>query len=174
MANNRCFDSFNKNLTASDQSREKRQRTIYNEIKKNIQTLNTANPVKNNGKVYNRNTQVNVTCDISSGYVEYAQDYSILSDVKEGAALVYPVQVSTPKYESWCGNLYSATYNKYGVKTVVDASLNNIVIDPSYVLFYDTCGAIYYNVNKPEQWTSVVDLSFQTTFFAKSANNNIC
>jgi protease II len=56
MANTRCFDSVNKSiLSASELSSEKRQQTIYTEIQKNVQQFNTANPVKNNGKKYNRN-----------------------------------------------------------------------------------------------------------------------
>ena len=171
MANTRCFDSYNESLSASDLSREKKQKTIYNEIRKNVQQFNTGNPVKKDGSKYNNNTSVNRTCDISSGYVETAKNYELLADVKNGAALVYPVQVSTPKYESWSGNLYSVDYVKYGVTNVVDASANNIVIDASYILFYDNCEAIYYNLNKPEKWTTVVDLSFQTTYFAMEANN---
>ncbi len=175
MANTRCFDSYNAKLSASDLSREKKQKTIYNEIQKNVQQFNTGNPVKNNGNQYNKNTRVNSSCDISSGYVEFANSYSLLNSVKQGAALVYPVQVSTPKYESWCGNLYSVDYLQHGVSNVVDASDDNIVIDPSYVLFYDNCEAIFYNSNKPEQWTTVVDLSFQSTYFAMEANNlNTC
>jgi hypothetical protein len=175
MANTRCFDSYNAKLSASDLSREKKQTTIYNEIQKNVQQFNTSNPVKKNGNQYNKNTLVNSSCDISSGYVETALNYELLASVKQGAALVYPVQVSTPKYESWCGNLYSVDYLQHGVTNVVEASANNIVIDPSYVLFYDNCEAIYYNSNKPEQWTTVVDLSFQNTYFAIEANNlNVC
>ena len=175
MANIRCFDSYNAKLSASDLSSEKRQKTIFNEIQKNVQVFNTGNPVKKNGVKYNKNTSVNRSCDISGGYVETAQNYELLADVKNGAALVYPVQVSTPTYESWCGNLYSVEYLKYGVRNVVEASFNNIVIDPSYILFYDNCEAIYYNLNKPEKWTTVVDLSFQNTYFAMEANNiNTC
>lgn len=178
MASNRCFDTFNKNLSASDQSIEKRTATIYNEIRLNIEQLKTANPVKKNGYKYNRNTVVNQTCDISSGYVDYASNYEMRANVKQGAAQIYPVQVSTPKYESWCGNLYSVNYAKYGVKNVVKIAdpSNNIVIDPSYILFYNDCDIVYENINRPEQWTYVVDLSFQGTYFAKSANNtnNTC
>ena len=145
MANTRCFDSYNTNLSASDLSREKKQKTIYNEIVKNVQQFNTGNPVKKDGYKYNKNTKVNISCDLSGGYVETAQNYELLANVKEGAGLVYPVQVSTPKYESWCGNLYSVDYSNNGVKIVVEASSNNIVIDPSYILFYDNCEAIYYN-----------------------------
>jgi len=171
MANNRCFDSFNTIQSASERSQEKRQQTIYGEIHKNIQELSTANPVKNNGLKYNSNTRINTTCDISNGFVDVATNYEMKIDVKNGANLLYPSQTATPKYQSWCGNLYSADYSKYNVQNPVsnDSSFNNIVVDPSGVLFYDTCGF----TSKPEHWTRIVDLSFQSTFFAKSANNTL-
>ena len=178
MASNRCFDSFNPKLSASDRSSEKRTTAIYNEIRQNVINLKTANPLKTNGYKYNQNSIVNQTCDISSGFVNVAASYELRADIKQGATNIYPVQVSTPKYESWCGNLYSANYAKHGVNNVVkaDASFNNIVIDPSYLLFYADCDLIYENINRPEQWTYVVDLSFQGTYFAKEANgtNNTC
>lgn len=170
---NRCFKSYNNVLTASERSSEKRKKTIYNELQQNIQQLNSANPTKKDGRTYNRNTKINVTCDISSGNVEYAASYEILRDVVQGAELINPPQISTPKYESWCGNLYLVDYAKHNVQKVVsvDGSLNRI--DPNHVLFYDACGPIFDNMSKPEPWTHVVDLSFQGTFFARSANNTI-
>jgi len=178
MASNRCFNSFNEIVPASVLSAEKRNKTIYGELLNNVEKLHTANPVKKNGYKYNQNSIVNQTCDISSGFVNVAASYELRADIKQGATNIYPVQVSTPKYESWCGNLYSANYAKHGVNNVVkaDASFNNIVIDPSYLLFYADCDLIYENINRPEQWTYVVDLSFQGTYFAKEANgtNNTC
>ena len=167
----RCFDSFNQILSASERSSKKRNTTIYTEIQKNIQNLQTANPLKNNGYYYNKNTSVNPTCDISSGSVEFAQSYEMKADIKEGASNIYPVQVSTPKYESWCGNLYSVDYVKYGINNVVQMdSSTNIVVDPSYVIFYDSCRLDY---DAPEAWTRIVDLSFQATYFAQAANNTL-
>ncbi len=173
MANNRCFDSFNAtNLSARERSSEKRNATIYNEIRQNIIKLNSGNPVKRNGFKYNKNSIVNTTCDISSGFVNVASSYEIRTNIKQGAEQIYPVQISTPKYQSWCGNLYSIDYSQHGVIDVVqaDASFSNIVIDPSHVLFYNDCDI---NINRPEQWTYVVDLSFQSTFYARQANNTI-
>lgn len=164
---NRCFKSFNTMLSSSESSREKRQKTIYNELQKNIQELNTANPTKKNGLTYNKNTKINPTCDISNGYVETAASYDILNNVNHGADLVYPNIVSTPKYESWCGNLYSTNYSKHDITFNIS---NNNVTDPSNVLFYDACGINYTDRNKPEQWTYVVDLSFQGSFFAQQAS----
>jgi protease II len=116
MANTRCFDSANNSiLSASELSSEKRQQTIYTEIQKNIQHFQTANPVKKNGKKYNRNTIVNSTCDISSGYVEVARSYALLMDVKDGAATCYPVVVSTPIdsiQSTLCSNLCGNTFDQ--------------------------------------------------------------
>ena len=72
-----------------------------------MQELNTANPLKNNGSKYNINTKINTTCDISNGFVDIATNYQIKNDVKQGAKIIYPSQVATPKFQSWCGNLYT-------------------------------------------------------------------
>jgi hypothetical protein len=175
MATNRCFDSFNTVLDAGERSSQKRDTAIYNEIRKNVTTLHTGNPIKKNGFKYNQNSIINPTCDISSGYVSVAGSFELRNNIKQGAELLYPQSVSTPKYETWCGNLYAVEYTKYGVKNVVqaDASFSNIIIDPSYLLFYSGCDIYYENINKPEQWTSVVDLSFQNTFYAREANNTV-
>jgi collagen type VII alpha len=92
---NRCFDGVNPKLSASDLANEKRQKTIYNELRKNVQQLQTGNPVKTNGSTYNFNTVINSTCDISSGYVEMAESYALLDDVKQGALLCNPVKIHT-------------------------------------------------------------------------------
>ena len=46
MATNRCFDSFNTVLDARERSQQKRDTAIYNEIRKNVVTLRTGNPIK--------------------------------------------------------------------------------------------------------------------------------
>jgi len=169
----RCFDSFNVVLSSGERSSKKRNTTIYTEIQKNVQRFNTANPIKQNGFYYNKNSVINPTCDISSGLVSVAKSYELLADIKEGSSIIYPTLVSTPKYESWCGNLFSANYVKYGVGNVVQVdSSTNIIIDPSNVLFYNEC-FFNYNENRPETWTRIVDLSFQSTYFGKSANNTL-
>jgi hypothetical protein len=169
----RCFDSFNVVLSSGERSSKKRNTAIYTEIQKNVQRLNTANPIKQNGFYYNKNSVINPTCDISSGLVSVAKSYELLADIKEGSSIIYPTLVSTPKYESWCGNLFSANYVKYGVGNVVQVdSSTNIIIDPSNVLFYNEC-FFNYNENRPETWTRIVDLSFQSTYFGKSANNTL-
>jgi len=169
----RCFDSFNVVLSSGERSSKKRNTAIYTEIQKNVQQLNTANPIKQNGFYYNKNSVINPTCDISSGLVSVAKSYKLLADIKGGSSIIYPTLVSTPKYESWCGNLFSANYVKYGVRNVVQVdSSTNIIIDPSNVLFYNEC-FFNYNENRPESWTRIVDLSFQSTYFGKSANNTL-
>jgi len=178
MKRNRCFKSFNTTLDASDRSSNIRNTVLYNDIRTNVQNLNSGNPTKTNGFKYNDNSIINPTCDISSGYVEAVSSYEIKTNIKQGAELLYPPLVATPKYENWCGNLYSVDYIHHNVVSVVqsDASFTNIIIDPSHVLFYSECELNYENTNKPEVWTNVVDLSFQNTFFAKQANNslNLC
>jgi hypothetical protein len=175
MANTRCYDSFNTILSASELSAQKRKNSIFTEVKKNVANLNTANPVKHNGYQYNQNTHINPTCDISSGKVAFGNSYDILNAYKAGAKNTYPVQVSTPKYETWCGNLYSINYSAHDISNVVqnDASFLNIVVDPSYLLFYDKCLFNYPERSRPETWTAAVDLSFQDTYFARAANNSL-
>jgi hypothetical protein len=172
MAKNRCFDSFNKNISASERSSEKRNTTIYNELYKNIDQLDTANPTKSNGYKYNKNSSI-TQCNIHSGKVDTSISYDIKTSIEQGAELIYPQIISTPKYENWCGNLYSVDYSRHDVNNVVqaDPSFSDIIIDPSYILFYNECDLYYKNINKPEQWTSVVDLNFQDTVYAKQANN---
>ena len=117
---------------------------------------------------------MNPSCDISGGYVDVAINYEIRSAIKNGADAVYPKTTATPKYESWCGNLYSVYYNKYGINNVVQIdSSTNIVVDPSYLIFYDKCKDNYNSLNTPEIWTQSVDLSFQATYFAEAANNTL-
>jgi hypothetical protein len=113
MANIRCFDSFKPNLTASELSYEKRKQIVFNEIQQNVKNLNTGNPVKKNGKQYNRNTNVNSTCDASGGYIDYAESYAILEDVRQGSALCYPENINTPidtVQSTLCENLCSNTF----------------------------------------------------------------
>jgi hypothetical protein len=112
MANTRCFDSYNAKLSSSDLSREKKQKTIYNELLKNVQQFNTGNPVKNNGVKYNKNTKVNSSCDISGGYVEFAESYVILDNVSKGAALCKPLETPVDTIQTTlCSNLCSNTFD---------------------------------------------------------------
>jgi hypothetical protein len=114
MANIRCFDSTNtKILTASESSSEKKQQTIFKEIQSNLKRLNTVTPIKNNGIIYN-NITINSTCDISSGTVQFSESYALLADVRAGAGLCFPVQISTPfntVQNTLCLNLCNNTFN---------------------------------------------------------------
>ena len=157
---NQCFNTGKPQLTASERSAEKRKVAIYNEIKENVKNLQTANPLKKNGFTYNQNTKQNPSCDISNGLVNYAGNYTLLADLKQGAQLLYPLNVSTPKYESWCGSKYSVDYAKHGIQSVVQVDGSYNIIDPSHVLFYDKCAFIFSNDNRPEPWSYIVDISF--------------
>ena len=157
----RTFNSSKPILSASERSADKRKIAIYNELKKNLIEYNSANPVKTNGFTYNRNTIDRAGCDISNGSIDFANSYEILSAMKEGAGLsICPPLVAPINYESWSGNFYSVDYVAHGVDNVftADASLNKIVIDPSHVLFYDSCNLNYSNINRPEPWIKTVDI----------------
>jgi len=84
MANNRCFDSFNTILSASEYSNEKRQRTIVCQLGKNIQEFNTTDPVKHNGSKYNINSKINPTCDV----IVMVSNYKMKNDIIQGMKLV--------------------------------------------------------------------------------------
>ena len=143
MAGNRCFDSFNTNLTASEWSSERKKKTIYNEIQKNVFNFATANPVKNNGKKYNKNTKVNSTCDISSGYVEYAESYLVLSEVSEGAALCNPEPVESHALimetcSTACSNTFDSGFQDTGGGGVgQNVVISGVEIDNSKLAVYD-------------------------------------
>ena len=127
----RCFDSAKSILSASELSSEKRQQAIYSEIHRNVQQFNTANPVKENGKTYNRTTQINSTCDISSGYVEVAASYEVLMDVHDGAALCYPALVPTEEPTTLCSNLCANTFESGFQDTGGENSEITLVFDAS-------------------------------------------
>lgn len=109
----RCFDLFKNNLTASDLCNARKKKIIYHELQQNINRLGTANPIKKNGETYNKNTIVNSSCDISGGYVDYAESYLIKNEVSEGAALCNPTTVhdNTIALVSNCSNACINTFN---------------------------------------------------------------
>jgi hypothetical protein len=185
MANIRCFDSLKPNLTASELSYEKRNQTVFNEIQQNVKKFNTGNPVKRNGKQYNRNTNVNSTCDASGGYIDYAESYAILEDVREGAALCYPVKVTIPidnVQSTLCENLCSNTFadgfqdtGQTGGGTIVsldgvDVTMNQLnVIDEdanAKLLRLDT------NANKNASYTDIY-LTSTTVTLGTAATTSI-
>ena len=132
MANIRCFDSFNTNLTASEGSDIKKKKTIFNEIQKNVYLYATANPVKQNGRRYNRNTKVNSSCTSTTtrGYVVSAESYELLNEVSEGAALNNPVQVhdDEPAIRETCRTVCSNTFASSFQDTGENGTGQNVVI----------------------------------------------
>lgn len=146
MANTRCFDSYNASLSASDLSREKKQKTIFNELRKNVQQFNTGNPVKKDGAKYNKTTKVNSTCDISGGYVEFAESYVILDNVSKGAALCIPptpihTQVDTIQ-TTLCSNLCSNTFGD-GFQDTGGKSVDNQYVVISGVTIVNSKLSVY-------------------------------
>ena len=88
MAYIRAFDNPSVfNLSSSELSIQRRDKTIYNEIKQNVSDLSNNNPTKNNGFNYS-NTQINSTCDISGGYVEYVDNYQLKQSIINGRNLI--------------------------------------------------------------------------------------
>jgi hypothetical protein len=132
MANLRCFDSFNTNLTASEGSDIKKKKAIFNEIQKNVYLYATANPVKQNGQRYNRNTKVNSSCTSTTtrGYVVSAESYELLNEVSEGAALNNPVQVhdDEPAIRETCSTACSNTFASSFQDTGENGTGQNVVI----------------------------------------------
>ena len=150
MASIRCFDSFNTNLTASEWSSAKKKKTIYNEIQKNVYNFATANPVKQNGKEYNKTTKVNSTCDISSGYIEYAESYLVLNEVSEGAALCNPEPVHTTREvimetcSTACSNTFDSGFQDTGGDGGVGQKvvISGVEVDNSKLAVYDEAAEI--------------------------------
>ena len=88
MAYIRAFDNLSVlNLSSSDLSIRRRDKTIFNEIRQNIDNLNTHTPVKENGYKYN-NVNYNITCDISGGSLTYADNYEIKNSISNGRNLI--------------------------------------------------------------------------------------
>jgi len=169
MSGNQCFDGPIPVLSAKQYSDNQRRVTIYGNVAANYFTTGTANPKKQNQYTYNNNISLRGKC------LEAARSYELLQDYVAGDAIANPVLVSTPKYESWSGNLYTVDYKANGINVPVqaDASWNDVVVDPSYQIFYNQCEFNYPNENRPAEWTAIVDLSFQTTYYAQRANNEL-
>ena len=88
MAYIRAFDNLSVlNLSSSDLSIRRRDKTIFTEIRQNIDNLNTHTPVKENGYKYN-NVNYNITCDISGGSLTYADNYEIKNSISNGRNLI--------------------------------------------------------------------------------------
>jgi hypothetical protein len=91
MAYIRAFDNPSiLKLSSSDLSIRRRDKTIFNEIRQNVDNLITNNPVKENGYTYS-NVKINVTCDISGGSVEYVDTYEKKSSISNGRNVINEV-----------------------------------------------------------------------------------
>jgi hypothetical protein len=186
MAANRCFTTFTPNQFASDYLNTTRQKTLFKEVNNNIIKLNTANPKKKNGFRYNRNFSVTpagqVSCLVS------AQNHQLFMDISKGQAIaknqsincntIDPTQkMDAPVFDAWSGNLYSVNYTENNVKNIVEfvvppvatADPSYCIVDPSHVLFYDSCHLTDLT-GFPPQWFSVVDISFNNTAYYTEAN----
>jgi hypothetical protein len=94
MAYIRAFDKLDEfgnpvvlNLSSGDLSTRRRDKTIFNEIRKNVDNLNTNNPLKSNGYKYST-VKTNTTCDISGGNIEYVDNYELKNSISNGRDLI--------------------------------------------------------------------------------------
>lgn len=193
MAANRCFTTFTPNQFASDYLNTTRQKTLFKEVNHNIIKLNTANPKKKNGFRYNSNFSVTpadaegqVSCLVS------AKNHQLFMDISKGQTItknqsincntIDPEQkMDAPVFDAWSGNLYSVNYLDHNmahnvenvvefiVPTVATADPSYCIVDPSHMLFYDSCHLTDLTGFPPE-WFSVVDISFNNTVYYTEAN----
>jgi hypothetical protein len=197
MANNRCFNTSNNTIqTASDYSTALKQKTLYSNVAQNMSLVGNANPTKNNGFLYNNNFGVvSLSTNMMAGCLINSQSYDLLLNVTKGQSLYNADnglstnnQINTN--ESWAGNLFSMNYSAKNVKVVVDTSYNagntneiiypqpiadltfnnsypGVIVDPSYLLFYNPC----LNEGKTP-WLPLVDVSFNNTNYYQTAVKN--
>jgi hypothetical protein len=190
MAANRCFTTFIPNQSSSDYLNTTRQKTLFKEVNNNITKLNTANPKKTNGFRYNSNFSVTpadtagegVSCLVSS------RNHDLLMDISKGRTInknqnincntINPEQqMDAPLFEAWSGNLYSVNYAEHNVDKVVEfivpttatADPSYCIVDPSHLLFYDSCHLTDLT-GFPPLWFSAVDISFNNTTYYTEAN----
>ena len=190
MAANRCFTTFTPNQFASDYLNMTRQKALFNEVNNNIIKLNTANPTKKNGFRYNSNFSVNSADEAEniSGCLVSAKNHQLLMDISKGQTIaknqsincntVNPTQkMNAPVFDAWSGNLYSVNYTEHNVNNVVEfivpttatADPSYCIVDPSHLLFYDSC-PLTELTGYPPKWTDVVDISFNNTNYFTEAN----
>ena len=177
MCADRCFSSPNESETSSDYTKTTKQKTIYTDIVKQVQSQ--TNFIKSNGVNYNENFGLHNNC------LAFAKSYDLLLDVTKGKYLCSPTE--DPNWvsnESWSAGLYSVDYSANGVNVVVDTSYNagngnhvifpmtqpafladiswnglypGVIVDPSYNIFYNEC-------NDQNNWRKkLVDMSFNNT-----------
>lgn len=184
MAVNRCFDTFFPNTFSSDYTNTTRQKTVFNEVNNNIIKLGTANPTKKNGFTYNNNFGVRPAGEDKKACLAFAKNHQLLLDITKGKTImknqtidcegVNPKQkMDAPLFDAWSGNLYSVNYSEHNVDNVVDFIPDTkpayCIVDPSHVLFYNSCPLTEQN-GYPPQWFDVVDISFNNTNYYIEAN----
>jgi hypothetical protein len=184
MAANRCFTTFTPNQFASDYLNTTRQKTLFQEVNHNIIKLNTANPKKTNGFRYNSNFSVTPTDAVGDvSCLVSAHNHRLLMDISKGRTIannqsincytVDPAQkMDAPVFDAWSGNLYSVNYPQHNVVdfiTIPTPDPSYCIVDPSHVLFYDSCH-LTNRSGFPPEWFSVVDISFNNTVYYTEAN----
>jgi hypothetical protein len=189
MAANRCFTTFTPNQFASDYLNTTRHKTLFKYFNSNIIKLNTANPKKKNGFRYNSNFRVTPTdIDGKVSCLAAAKNHQLLMDISKGQTItknqsincntIDPKQkMDAPIFDACSGNLYSVNYAEYNVNNVVEfivpttatADPSYCIVDPSHLLFYDSCHLTDLT-GFPPQWFSVVDISFNATEYYTEAN----
>jgi hypothetical protein len=178
----KCFSNSNdSNKSSCDYTKKIKQKTIYNNIVKQVQSQ--TNFIKSNGVNYNQNFGLHNNC------LAFAKSYDLLLDVTKGKYYSQPtVDPAWTSNEAWSAGLYSVNYSANGVNAVVDTSYNagnanqdifpmtqpaeladiswnglypGVRIDPSYNIFYNECENQNYWRDK------LVDMSFNTTNYYK-------
>lgn len=195
MAANRCFTTFTPNQFASDYLTTMRQKTIFKEVNNNINKLNNANPKKKNGFRYNSNFSVrsadtlgDVSCLVA------AKNHQLLLDISKGQTIIKNQSINcntinpkqkmdAPVFEAWSGNLYSVNYTDHNaihnvhnvvefiVPTTATQDPSYCIVDPSHLLFYDSC-PLTETTGYPPEWFGVVDISFNKTNYYTEANQS--
>jgi hypothetical protein len=178
----KCFSNSNdSNKSSCDYTKKIKQKTIYNNIVKQVQSQ--TNFIKSNGVNYNQNFGLHNNC------LAFAKSYDLLLDVTKGKYYSQPtVDPAWTSNEAWSAGLYSVNYSANGVNAVVDTSYNagnanqdifpmtqpaeladiswnglypGVRIDPSYNIFYNECENQNYWRDK------LVDMSFDNTNYYK-------
>jgi hypothetical protein len=187
MAINRCFDTFNPNMTSSDYIHTTRQKTVFNDVNNNIIELNNANPQKKNGFRYNSNFGVR-SAQVNEGNkacLAFANNYQHLLDITKGKTIITNQNISCPDninpkqtmdapvFDAWSGNLYSVNYNEHNVTSALTFDQENCVyyVDPLNELFYQAC-PIADKLEQPPLWFNTVDISFNNTAYYIEANRS--
>ncbi len=151
MANFRCFDSANVILDAQERSASLKRSVIQRGVACDLALSGGANPVKTNGYTYNSNLtlrprvdQTQVALGQARGCLVAAASYALRSNYTVPPA---PLTQSCTDNKSACaGN--SLTVEGGGTYVVgAGNEFNDGVVDPSFVLFYEPCFALYANTN---------------------------